>query len=230
MPKDRWTLNASMKAEYGKLTKRMIAAGADLVPPEPEVEWVRIYVDPIVSAVRSWSHGVVFSLNVQITGIAPKTVIQGFRLASPGWEFDAYILEDPLGGSSPRDMYRMLDGSRFDRREILNHHLGTEGILRRSDTIEGLLLAECMTDAPPPYSRKDWMPLSLSIMNQFEEVQAVSFEMPVERIPDPVRRRASRTSLFAESPSKPADTVVRPMRIVWRSRPPDGKRKSETTR
>ena len=215
-------VNCFDEIEYAKLVKRMRAAGADLAPPEPEAEWIRIYVDhPIVGDVRSWSHATVFSLNVRIIGVAPKTVIQGFRLTSPGWDFDAYVLVDPLEGSSLRDFYSMLDRSRYPRPEVLNHRLGTEGILRRGDTIEGFLLAECLTAVPASYSRTNWMPLSLSILNQFEEVQEISFEVPVERIPDPVHRRASRTSLFAESPSKPADTVVRPMRIVWRRRPPD---------
>jgi hypothetical protein len=199
MPKDRWTLNASMKAANAKLTKRMIAAGADLAPPEPEMDCIRIYVDPTLGAVRSWSHATVFSLAVRILGVAPKTVIQGFRLTSPGWDLDAYVLEDPAGGSSPRDFYRMLDRSRYQRLEAVNHRLGPEGILRRGDTIEGSLLAECMTAAPARYSRTEWIPLSLSIVNPFEEVQTISFEMPVERIPNPIQRRASREPLFQES-------------------------------
>ena len=51
--------------------------------------------------VRSWSHATVFALTVRIVGVAPKTAIQGFRLTSPGSDFDAYILEDPLAGALP---------------------------------------------------------------------------------------------------------------------------------
>jgi hypothetical protein len=208
MPRDKWTLTASTKIEYAKLVKRMRAAGADLAPPEPEAEWIRIYVDhPIVGDVRSWSHATVFALNVRIVGVAPKIAIQGFRLTSPGSVFDAYILEDPLEGSSPRDFYSMLDRSHYPRLEALNHHLGAEGILRRGDTIEGFLLAECLTAVPARYSRTNWMPLSLSILNQFENVQTVSFEVPVERIRNPIHARASREPLLA---LKSADTAVRP--------------------
>ena len=230
MPINRWRLDSSTKREYAQLARRLRAGGADLPPAEPEAEWVRMYVDPILGTVRSWSPGTVFSLAVRILGVAPKTVIQGFRLTSPGWDLDAYVLEDPAGGSSPRDFYRMLDGSPYPRLEAINHRLGPEGILRRGDTIEGLLLAECIAAAPARYTRTDWMPLSLSIMNQFEEVQTTSFEMPVERIPGPVQRRASRAPLFPESPPKAADTVVRPIRIVRRSQPPYGARQSKTTR
>jgi hypothetical protein len=215
MPRNRWTLDASTKVEYAKLTKRMRAAGADLAPPESEAEWIEVRHYPAGGAVRSWSRATVFVLSVRIVGIAPKIVIQGFELSSPGWDLDLYILEDPAARSSRCGMYRTLDGSRYDRREILNHRLGREGILRRGDVIEGWLLAECMSAAPTRYIPSTWLPLSLSIENQFGEVHRVSFQMPVERIRRRIQPRAPRISLFNESLPKSVDTAVGPIESVF---------------
>jgi hypothetical protein len=146
-----------------------------------------------------------------MVGIAPKTVIQGFELTSRAWDFDPYILEDPAGGSSPRDMYRMLDGSRFDRREVLNHRLDKDGILRRGDPMEGCVLAECMAAVPSRYSRSNWLPLTFSIVNRFDEVQAVSFELPVERFRKRVQSRTSREPLFDEPIAKSEESGVWPI-------------------
>jgi len=206
MPRDRWILHALTKAEYARLVKRMCRAGADLTPPSFEAEWIQVHNYPAGGAVRSWAHGTVFVLNIRVVGVAPKTVIQGFELSSPAWDFDPYILEDPAGGSSPRDMYRMLDDSRYHRCEILNHHLGLEGLLRRGDAIEGWVLAECTSAAPVLYGRTEWLPLSLSIVNQFEAVHRVSFRMPVERIQRRIQTRTSRESLFDTQFPKSVDT------------------------
>ena len=143
MPRNRWTLDASTQAEYAKLTKRMRDAGSDLAPPDPATAWIDLRHDPTGSAVRSWSEGTVFALYIRIVGVAPRTVIQGFVLSSPGWDFDPYILEDPAGRSSLLHTYKLLDGSRYDRSEVLNHRvIDKEGVVRHGSAIEGWLLAE----------------------------------------------------------------------------------------
>jgi hypothetical protein len=210
MPKARWTLSMSTNAEYAKLTKRMRAAGADLAPPEPEAEWIQVRHYPSTSFVRSWSHGTVFALYVRMIGITPKSVIHGFNLRSPVWAFDPYILEDPADRSSRQHMYTMLDGSRYDRSEIVNHRLGKEGALRRGDAIEGWLLAECMVSAPARFSQSNWLPLSLSIVNAFEEVQAVAFKLPVERFRKRVQPRTSR-DVFEEPTATSVESGVWPI-------------------
>ena len=215
MPRDKWTLNASTKAEYAKLTKRMRGTGADLAPPESDTEWIEVRHDPAGGAVRSWSDATVFVLYISMLGIAPKTVLQGFELSSPESGLDPYIPEDPTARSARRDMYRMLDGSRYDRSEILNHRLGRQGILRRGDVIEGWLLAECMVAAPSRYIQSTRLPLCLSIVNQFEGVHRVSFALPVERIPKRVQPRMSREPLFTESLAKSMDTAVGPIDSVF---------------
>ena len=206
MPRMRWTLDASTKAEYANITKRMRDAGADLSPAEPAAEWIEVRLYPSGSAVRSWAYGTVFALYACLLGIAPKTQIKRFELSSPAWDFDPYILGDPAGASSPRDMYRMLDDSRYHRCELLNQQLGGEGLLRRGDAIEGWVLAECMSAAPVLYGRTEWLPLSLSIVNQFEDVHRVSFRVPVERIQRRIQTRTSRESLFDTQFPKSVDT------------------------
>jgi hypothetical protein len=210
MARDRWALSAYTKTEYAGLIKRMRDAGANIAPPEIGAEWIQVHDYPVGSAIRSWAHGTVFVLYIRVVGVAPKSVIRGFELSSPTWEFDPYILEDPADGSSPRDMYRMLDGSRYHRSEILNHRLGREGVLLRGNTIEGCVLAECMSAAPALYSRTAWAPLSLSIMNQFEEIQTISFGVPVERIRKRVQSWGSRESLFETQFPKSVDTAKSP--------------------
>ena len=103
MPRDRWTLNASMKAEYAKLNKAHDRRRSRLGPARAQADWIRIYVDPTLGAVRVGLTQRFFRSAVRILGVAPKTVIQGFRLTSPGWDLDAYVLEDPAGREfSPR--------------------------------------------------------------------------------------------------------------------------------
>jgi hypothetical protein len=153
--------------------------------------------DPLSGAsyVRTWTGPSVFVIHVRMVGLAPKIIVQGFELSSPEWEFNAYVLDDPTVGNSAQQLYRMLDGSRFHRSEVLNHRIDAEGILRHGDVTEGVVLAECFSSVPTRYNQWNSMPLTVSIVNQFDDVHPFSFELPVEHVSIPSRPRRSE-SLF----------------------------------
>jgi len=133
MPRNRWTLTRLQKSDYSRAVERMRAAGADLAPIAFDCPWVRVTHCPAASWVRSWTGATVFVIHVRMVGLAPKIIVQGFDLSSPEWEFNAYVLDDPAVGNSAHQLYRVLDGSRFHRSEVLNHRVDAEGILRHGD-------------------------------------------------------------------------------------------------
>jgi hypothetical protein len=208
MPRKRWTLTRSQKTEYNTAVQRMRAAGADLAPFGFDCEWIRVTHCPIASCVRTWTGATVFVIHVRMVGLASKIVLQGFDLSSPEWEFNAYVLDDPALGNSAQQLYRMLDGSRFHRSEILNHRVDEEGLLRHGDVMEGLVLAECFSSVPTCYNRSNSIPLTLSMGNQFDELEAFSFALPVEHVSRQPRPRRSG-SLFGP-PGRAAKAPVPP--------------------
>jgi hypothetical protein len=137
MPTNRWTLTRSQKSKYSRAVERMRAAGADLAPFAFDCPWVRVNHCLAASWVRTWTGDSVFVIYVRIVGLAPKTIVRGFELTSPQWEFDAYVLDDPTVRNSALQLYRMLDGSSFHRSEVLNHRVGSEGLLHHGDLTKG---------------------------------------------------------------------------------------------
>src|SRR5580704_1224700 len=155
MPRNRWTLTRSQKSEYGTAIKRMRAGGADLTPFDTDCPWVRMTHFPHASCVRTWTGASVFVIHVPIVGLAPKIVLQGFDLSSPEWELNPYVLDDPGVSNSAPQLYRMLDGSRFHRSEVLNHRADVDGTLRHGDVMEGLVLAQCFSSVPTRYNQRN---------------------------------------------------------------------------
>jgi hypothetical protein len=195
MPRNRWTLTRSQKSDYNRAIERLRAAGADLAPFAFDCEWIKVTHSPAASWMRTWTGASVLAIYMRILGLAPKTVIQGFELSSPEWEFNAYVLDDPAVGNSAQQLYRMLDGSRFHRSEVLNHRVDAEGVLRRDDVMEGLVLAECFSSVPTRCNQWNSAPLTVSIVNQFDDSRAFQFEVPVAHVSIQPRPRRSG-SLF----------------------------------
>ncbi len=162
MPRNRWALTSAQQSLYGRAVERMRAAGADLATFGVDCDWMRVTHSSAASCVRTWTGASVFVIHARMVGLAPKTVIQGFELSSPEWEFNAYVLDDPAVANSGQQLYRMLDGSQFHRNEVLNHRVDAEGILRRGDVMEGLVLAECFSAVPTRCNQWNSAPLTLS--------------------------------------------------------------------
>ena len=89
----------------------------------------------------------------------------------------------------------MLDGVQFHRSEVLNHRVDVEGILHHGEVMEGLVLAECFSSVPTCYDQRNSVPLTLTTANQFDDVHAFAFELPVEHVSIQPRPRRSG-SLF----------------------------------
>ena len=214
MPRNRWTLSLSKKQEYSRAVERMCATGADLAPWGLGDAWARVIPCSMASYVRSWSGATVFVVRLRIVGLARKTILRGFDLCSPEWEPDAYVLDDPTVKNPEVQGYRMLDKSFFDLREVLNHRVGPEWVLRRGDLMEGWLLAQSFSSAHPRYNRECPMPLDLSIINQFDDVHEVSFKLKVEHVAVQVQPRPLRTRLYdpakgpSNRPARPGPDVI----------------------
>ena len=208
MPRNRWTLTRSQKSEYSAAVKRMRAAGADLAPFGSDAPWIRVTHCPAASCVRTWTGATVFVIHVRVVGLAPKIVLQGFDLSSPEWELNAYVLDDPGMRNSTPQLYRMLDGSRFHRSEVLNHRVDVERILRHGDVMEGLVLAQCFSSLPTRYNQRNSVPLTLSTANQFDHVHAFQFELPVERVS--IQPRPRRSGSLFEPAGGPGNGSVLP--------------------
>ena len=178
MPIQRWTLTRSEEAQYRKMTERMHAAGAELDPSAfatHESRWITLKVCSVDSYVRATLTSCVFVLYVRIVGLVPKVILQDFDLSSNAWLLNAYILDDPTVSNSACKFYHLLHGEKFHHTEVLNHRVEGEGRLGRGDVMEGLLLAESLDSVPSKYTDHSFMPLCLSIVNQFDEVYKSKF-------------------------------------------------------
>ena len=215
MPIRRWTLTRSEEAQYRRITERMRAAGAELDPSAfaaHESRWITLKVCSEDSYVRATPTSCVFVLYVRIVGLVPKVILQDFDLSSPAWPLNAYILGDPSVSNSNCKFYQP-QGEKFHRTEILNHRVEGEGRLGRGDVMQGLLLAESFDSVPSKYTDHSFMPLCLSIVNQFDDVHKFKFEIQVERIPARIQPRAERRSTLYDGadgspgPGSPVDAT-----------------------
>jgi hypothetical protein len=180
MPRHIWTLANARQTEHMERIYRLRAGGADLDPPEQECAWLDVTFSSSRSYVNSCSQFSILAVYATIRGIGRKTKIKEFGLGSPEWEFGAGLLPDPVEGDSKGHVYGLLDKSKFERSEVLNHRIGNEGILGRGDEMEGWLLAEC--SSPVPHRHDQWgsVPLVLSIMNEVEHVHEFPLEVRVK--------------------------------------------------
>jgi hypothetical protein len=214
MPIRRWTLTRSEELQYRRIAERMRAAGAELDPSAfatYESPWISLKISPVGSYVRARPTSCVFVLALRIVGLVPKLTLQGFDLSSPAWPLNAYILDDPTVSNSACKFYRLLDGEKFYREEILNHRVEGDGRLGRGDVLEGLLLAESLDSVPSKLTDHSFMPLCLSIVNQFDDVHECKFAIQVERIPSRIQPRAERRSTLCDG----ADGSPPPLGHQW---------------
>ena len=89
--------------------------------------------------------------------------------------------------------------------------MGPKAILHHGDAWEGWLLAQSFSSVPTRYNRACPMPLVLSIVNQFSDVQEFPFELTVEHFamriqPRPrrglfERQKAQQTPVFGIRPT-----------------------------
>jgi hypothetical protein len=167
----------------------------------------------------------VFVLYLRIVGLASKSILQDFELSSPACPLNAYVLDDPAVSNSACKLYRLLDGETFHRSEVLNHRLEDEGRLGRGKVIEGQLLAQSFDSVPSNYMDHSFMPLCLSIANQFDEVHESRFEIRVERIAGRVRPRPERRSTLYDgacgSPNEPSLSVDAPCVVQQNGHSPE---------
>lgn len=167
----------------------------------------------------------VFVLYLRIVGLAPKVILQDFELSSPASPLNAYVLDDPAINNSASKLYRLLDGETFHRNEVLNHRLEGEGPLGRGKVIEGLLLAQSFDSVPSDYTDRSFMPLCLTIANQFDEVHESRFGIQVERIAARNRPRPERRCTLYDgacgSPSGPALSVEAPAIVPQNGHSPE---------
>jgi hypothetical protein len=151
--------------------------------------------------------------------LATKVIIQDFEVRSPVRDLGTWLVQDPMVNRSDQKFYRVWDGSRFHRNEVLNHRVGKEGVLRRGDEMEGVVIAESFDIIPSCFAVRDRLPLCLSIANQFDAVQHSTIELPVERVSRRLRPRSTISSGYfgseysrdssAQTPEHPIDAPDR---------------------
>ena len=200
MSRQKWTLTQAEQTEYRKRVERLRAAGADLDASSFESadrDWIKITHDRL-SYVRALPTGSLFLIPARIVGLAPKVIIQGFELSSPAMDLGAWFLEDPTVNRSDSRLYRFRDGTDFDRNEVLNHRVDAQGTLRYGDVMEGMLLAESFDAIPSRFVDKSFIPICLSIINQFDHVHESMIELRVERTAGRIQPRPPRRSSLFE--------------------------------
>lgn len=193
MPKQKWNLTRAEQKQNRNLENRLIAAGAlDSSRSErADPEWIQIRLCPATSYVRAAPFRSIFAIHARIVALATNVIIQHFEVSSSVEDLDIFLDSDPMVNRSERKFYRCWDGLQFHRDEVLNHRVDEEGVLRRGDVMEGVVLAASFKGVPSCFGVRYRLPLALSIVNQFDDVQHSTLELPVERISLPLRLRPS---------------------------------------
>ena len=106
--------------------------------------------------------------------------------------------------------------------------MGRDGILRHGDVIEGLVLAECFSSVPICYNRSEPIPLSLSIINQFDDVYSFRFMSPVEHVARRIQPRPTCTGTVFEAVEGPGDGSVLPVPSVFSGQKPRPPKEEES--
>jgi hypothetical protein len=200
MPRRRWTLSIAERRDYKLIAEALNAAGADLnLSVFAAGEALRVTPVSVMAEnyLRFSTRGFVCIFQVSIVALTPLVILQDFKLSSPEWELNTYFLEDPSVRSSRERCYRLIDGTNFDRTEVLNHRVGDAGRLRYGNQIQGLLLAQSFDRLPDCYKSGSVVPVVLSITDQFGDVSQSTIRLQVEQFE--MRegpRNVRRSSLF----------------------------------
>ena len=142
--------------------------------------------------------------------MAPKTVLAEFDLSSPECDLGAYFLDDPYLAGSSNVIYRLADKTTFHRNEVLNHKIGKDGVLRRGDQLEGVLLAQAFESVPKRYKPGSRMPVVLSIVDEFGESTEWSINLMVQEPYFKAPSKQVRRSIFEPEPAAPGPVAPRP--------------------
>lgn len=201
MSRQKWTLTQAEETEYRKRVLRLRAAGADLDVSSFELadpEWIKITHVQVASHVRALPTASCFLIHVRIVALAPKVIIHGFELSSPAMRLGAWFLVDPIVNRSDRQLYCFSDGTDFHRDEVLNHRVDANGTLRYGDVMDGMLLAESLDVIPARFVDKSFVPVSVSVINQFDDVHESTIDLRVERTAGRMQPRSPRRSSLFE--------------------------------
>lgn len=189
--------------EHKDLVQRLIAGGADLdLSGVAQGRTKRLKITQYPELLATYACGgsgrSFYVVSVRIVAQADKVVIQHFDLSSPEWDLNAGLLLDPTMDKANAPVYRLGHCASFSRNEVLNHRVDDEGILRRGNVMQGVVLAESFDSIPKHYVHGSMMRLTISVWDQFDEVhqQGVQawVEYPESRRPAPGPLRPS--SLF----------------------------------
>lgn len=219
MSRKIWEISKEKQQLYRKSAERLVAGGADLdlsSSAPASTPWVKITQVPemLASYVRVLPGLSLYVVLIRIVALAPNVVIQEFRLSSPEWEVEAWFPGDPRENRSTDRYYRLPDRSDFPRGDVLNHRVGPQGILRRGDAMDGWLLAQSFEPIPNRYAQGSFLPICLSILDQFDAEEQLTVELHVDRTAEQPRPRPARSRLCEredgriDSPNRTAELPV----------------------
>lgn len=127
-----------------------------------------------------------------------KTIIRDMWLDPPPWDASSIEwLGDPAEEAKSGEFYSLPRCEyKYPRKIVLNHRI--RRVLSRGDILEGLLLGVGFGRPPETYPHKAMINIKFNVLDQWEKVHPVDFELPLYRCliaPKPLRDKA-RVPLF----------------------------------
>ena len=151
-----------------------------------------IEMNPSHSAVFDYQGGMGIILELQITSNRPV------RIRDFG---DLELREKPCNvvwwENEGSNFYKFRRGPEYPRDIVLNHRVGKHGTVNPGEPLEGMLLGYSATPIPSQYSHGFRLPLTLSILDGFDNPHSAQFLVQVDEHLCSKIRRASRSSLYA---------------------------------
>jgi hypothetical protein len=194
VPRRRWKISNSECFRYKSVIRELNRGGArlELGPLQPqtlEVSFFDCYA-------RTVERGSVYVTSLSILGLAQRTILTCFELASAQFDLMVDFSEESWLSRAEEKIYRLPDQTTFHRNEVLNHRTGRKGIVHRGHQIEGVLLAQSLNPIPEQYPTGSRLPAVLSIGDPFGDVTEWPLHFRVQAPYSRPLRPATRLSVF----------------------------------
>src|SRR5690349_12607856 len=127
VPRRRWKISNSECFRYKSVIRELNRGGArlELGPLQPqtlEVSFFDCYA-------RTVERGSVYVTSLSILGLAQRTILTCFELASAQFDLMVDFSEESWLSRAEEKIYRLPDQTTFHRNEVLNHRTGRNGIV-----------------------------------------------------------------------------------------------------
>jgi hypothetical protein len=181
--KKKLSLSNTEKQEHNANAKRLMAAGVipneDEPSSEPKMLSVQQTGGPSESVVYAPSvGGYVIVVWVRIVALKSGINVCECQLMPQRWNDTKIFLVEATEGVP---YYKAIGGIEYPKTDVLNHRISSKRSLRRSETLEGAIVAQSFGSLPTWCDNGVSIELELSFIDQFDNFYPLKVDLRVMR-------------------------------------------------